>query len=31
MLFTQRALTSSAPSPLVNDFWTGVNIATATA
>jgi len=30
ILFTQRAATSPAPTPLVEDFWAGVNAATAT-
>ena len=29
ILFTQRAATSPTPSPLVRDFWAGVNAATA--
>ncbi|MBJ7599885.1 serine hydrolase domain-containing protein [Candidatus Nephthysia bennettiae] len=30
IMFTQRAATSPAPSPVVEDFWAGVNAATAT-
>jgi len=30
ILFTQRAATSPAPPPVVEDFWAGVNAATAT-
>jgi CubicO group peptidase (beta-lactamase class C family) len=28
ILFTQRAVTSPAPTPVVNDFWAAVNAAT---
>jgi CubicO group peptidase (beta-lactamase class C family) len=31
ILFTQRQATSPAPPPVVNDFWAGINTATATA
>ena len=31
ILFTQRAATSPLPSPLMQDFWAGVNAATALA
>lgn len=31
ILFTQREATSPLPSPIVEDFWAGVNAATATA
>ncbi len=30
ILFTQRAVTSPVPPPVVEDFWAGVNAATAT-